>query len=95
MTTATMKVRVLRTNGTEETHHVPRGSIEAIRQLLGCETIDTVNLRDGHVMAIDDVGLVDGKPRNEAATSLYHSVTRPGDHFIAGDAAIVLDADFA
>ncbi len=91
-----MNVEVIRTNGTREQHVVPSASLRHIYALIGCDTVDTVNLRDGRVMLVDDVGRVDGKPINQEATKLYHGVCRPGTTgLIAGDVAICLDEDFA
>ena len=90
-------VTILRTNDTRETHRVSRHILlDWCRRMIGADTLDTVNLRDGRVMIVDDVGLVDGKPINAAATALYHSVCRPGTtNPIAGDVAIAWDRDFA
>jgi hypothetical protein len=107
-----IKVEVIRTNGDEEKHEVPRSGVwPAIKKLLGCQIVDRVNLRDGRVMIVDDEGWEtetierDGgievrptkprRPLNDKATAIYRSVTRPNDHQIAGDVAIVVDADFA
>lgn len=92
-----MNVEVIRTNGTRERHVVERRTaLKQIYVLIGCDTIDTVNLRDGRVMLVDDVGMIDGKPVNPEATKLYHGVCRPGTtNPICGDVAIVRDADFA
>ena len=89
-------VKVLRVGGAEELLELPRhGLLTAIRSLLGCEMVDTVNLRDGTIMIVDDEGHLAGKPRNEAATARYQAVTRPGSNWIAGDVAIAIDEDFA
>lgn len=107
-----MNVHVIRTNGAEEHHEVRKAfAIREICALIGCETADTVNLRDGRVMLVDDDGwecdvvrrengveLVPvhaRKPINAKATELYRSVTIPNDHQIVGDVAIVRDEDFA
>jgi hypothetical protein len=106
-----MKVTIIRATGAEETHEVPRGSIGAVRALLGCEFLDTVNLGDGRVMLVDDEGwnteviqtaerievrpTTPRKPINDRATAIYRSVTLPNHHRIAGDVAIVRDEDFA
>jgi hypothetical protein len=53
----TMKVKVIRTDGREEDHTVSRATpLQEIYRLIGCDTIDTVNLRDGNVMLVDDDG---------------------------------------
>lgn len=91
-----MKVRVIRVNGAEEQHDVPKGGLRSIGKLIGVDTFDTVNLRDGNVMLVDDTGMIDGKPVNPEATKLYHGVCRAGTtHPICGDVAIACDADFA
>jgi vacuolar-type H+-ATPase subunit B/Vma2 len=101
MKTETMKklavVTILRTNGQDEEHHVGRSILlNWCQRMIGADTIDTVNLRDGRIMLVDDVGLIDGKPINPAATKLYHSVCKPGTtNPIAGDVAIAWDKDFA
>jgi hypothetical protein len=91
------KVSILRAAGTAEDHEVSRHILlDWCRRMIGADTLDTVNLRDGRVMLVDDVGLVDGKPLNAAATALYHGVCRPGTtNPIAGDVAIAWDEDFA
>lgn len=62
---------------------------------LGADCLDTVNLRDGTVLIVDDQGYQKGAPANEAATLAYWSVCKPGTtHVIRGDAVIVPDADF-
>jgi hypothetical protein len=92
----TAKVVILRADGREEEHHVGKHILLGfIQRMIGADMLDTVNLRDGRVMLVDDTGLVDGKPRNEAATKLYLAVCRPGtDAYIAGDVAVAVDADF-
>lgn len=86
-----MNVHIIRTDGSEERVQMPFRSIQAVIQANG---LDTVNLRDGRVMCVDDTGLIDGKPINQKATKLYHSVCHAGvTHPIAGDVAIVVDAE--
>ena len=54
-----MEVLVIWTNGTEETVEVGTsraGVIDAVCSLIGAKTLDTVNLRDGRVMLLDDAG---------------------------------------
>ena len=52
-----MTVTVIRTDGREETHDVPRtDALTHIYQLIGCDTVDCVDLRDGRVMLVDDNG---------------------------------------
>ena len=86
-------VQILRVDGRRESHELPRrGLLQAIYGLIGCEVGDVVNLRDGRVMLVDDTGLVDGKPINRGATSLYHAIYDTPNP-IAGDVAIVLDEE--
>jgi hypothetical protein len=55
-----------------------------------------VNLRDGRIMIVDDLGHPKELPVNVEATVLYHSVCRPGTtHEIRGDVAVTLDENFA
>lgn len=92
-----IKVEILRTNGAREHHEVGRHIVfDWIKRMISApQMLDTVNLRDGRVMLVDDVGLVDGKPINAEATKLYHGICRPGTtHPICGDVAIALDEDF-
>ena len=87
-----MNVTIIRIDGTETEYAVSR--FRDIAPLIGGETLDTVNLRDGRVMLVDDDGwesyplrtaqgisLIPVKPRkpvNPTATALYHAVRRPG-----------------
>ena len=92
-----MNIEIIRVSGVVENHEVPNSSaIRAICKLIGADCLDTVNLRNGKVMMVDDTGLVDGKPRNHSATKLYHGVCKPGTTSpICGDVAVVVDSDFA
>lgn len=57
------RVEILRVSGTNETHEVGKHIlIDWIQRMIGADTLDSVNLRDGRVMLVDDTGLVDGKP---------------------------------
>ncbi len=50
-------VEIIRTSGVHAHHTVPSGDvIPRVRRLIGAETLDTVNLRDGRVMMVDDHG---------------------------------------
>lgn len=52
-----MKVEVIRTDGTHETHTVTqKTALQEIYLLIGCRTIDTVTLPNGMVMLVDDDG---------------------------------------
>lgn len=87
--------KIIRVNGAEEQIE-GRLRITQIEQLINAQCLDTVNLRDGRVMLVDDNGIAKGLPVNPEATKLYHSVCRPGvTHQICGDVAVVFDSDFA
>lgn len=97
-------MEILRVGGATEEHHVGKHIlIDWITRIIGAPgALDTVNLRDGRVMLVDDTGLVDGRPRNAAATALYAAVCYertgrelPPEAFIAGDVAVAVDEDFA
>ena len=90
-------VEILRADGTREEHEVGRHILMPwILRMIGADAIDTVSLRDGRVMLVDDTCLIDGRAQNAAATQLYWSVCRPGTtHPICGDVAITLDRNFA
>lgn len=91
-----MRVLVIRTDGREEVHEIARAlAVVTINRLIGADTFDAVDLRDGRVMLVDDTGLIAGRPINPKATALYH-MCRPGTtNPIAGDVAIAIDKDFA
>lgn len=87
--------KVIRTSGAEEVI-AGRPRIANIEAMIGAACLDTVNLRDGRVMLVDDNGIAKDLPINPAATVLYHGVCRPGTtHQIRGDVVIVHDEDFA
>lgn len=92
-----MKIEIIRVSGQrEEQYHPKWAALMEICKTIGAEGLDTVNLRDGRVMIVDDTGMIDGKPINPEATKLYHAVCVPGNPFsIHGDVAIALDQDFA
>lgn len=89
-----MRNKIIRVDGTEE-EIVGRLDIKDIEKRINANVLDTVNLRDGRVMIVDDLGHPGGKPVNPAATKLYHAVCRPGTtHTIVGDVAVVWDNDW-
>lgn len=92
-----MKVQILRVGGEMETLDMKKDRVfHELRKLIAADGFDTVDLRDGRVMIVDDTGMVDGKPVNKEATELYWSVCRSGTtHPICGDVAIARDEDFA
>lgn len=92
---------VIRTDGTEEPME-GKPTIGKIHHALSVTCLDSVTLRrhdggqDAIVMMIDDTGMLDDKPVNSKATSLYHARCKPGTVYaIHGDVAIVNDEDFA
>jgi len=91
------KVEIVRVSGSREQHEVGRHILlDWIRRMIAApQGLDFVNLHDGRVMAVDDTGMVDGRPVNPEATKLYHSVCRPGTTApICGDVAVTLDEEF-
>jgi uncharacterized protein YacL len=86
---------ILRVDGSVETiEH--RGASEddamnLVKTLIDArQGVDFVNLRDGTLLVVDDVGHIVGKPVNEQATRRYLAVCVPGTTYvIRGDAAIV------
>ncbi len=86
--------RVIRADGKTEVLEQPV-SIPEIRKLIGADTLDTVNMRDGWIMFVDDGGHDKALPPNREATALYRSICKPGtEHWIAGDVVLALDAEF-
>lgn len=86
---------VIRANG--ECATIPqKPTIGGIQREIGAQALDTVNLGDDHVMAVDDTGMLDKKPVNPIATTLYRAICRPGTPYrIHGDVVICRDSDFA
>lgn len=89
-----MRNKIIRVDGTEvEILH--KISFENIAKLIGADMLDTVDLRDGRVMVVNDLGYELGLLINPKATKLYHAVCKPGTtHQIVGDVAVVYDDDF-
>lgn len=70
-------------------------TLARIEQLIAAQALDTVNLRQGWTMYVDDAGTSKALPPNVAATALYHTVCRPGTTWeILGDVAVVRDASW-
>jgi hypothetical protein len=90
-----MMVEIWRVDGKVELREIPKyGALDTIQDLIGADTLDTVKVSatDDRVMLVDDTGLIDGRPLNQAATDLYQALGHLG--FNAGDVALVHDADF-
>jgi len=69
MITTPISFTIIRTDGREEAYTSPRASVfKDISALLDARTLDTVNLRNGQVMFVDDDGyeveLVEHPPRD-------------------------------
>lgn len=92
-----MMFYLVKTDGTIEQRETTQAiALDVIKRAIGADTIDTVNLRDGRVMIVDDngyetraehtergVSLVPVQPLklfNPSATRLYWSVCKPGTH---------------
>ena len=90
-------VEIIRVDGTHETAAVDRSNwLKQIEGLIGTNCLDSVDLRDGRVMFVDDVGYSKGLLDDLEATALYHKVCKPGTtHRIKGDVVIGRDADFS
>lgn len=90
-----MIVTILRTSGAvEEIDVQSKELLRQVERLIAADCLDTVNLRDGRVMLVDDNGYeskaVDTeygcelvpvkarKPVNVEATKLYHAICVPG-----------------
>jgi len=89
-------VEIIRADGTHETAAVDRVNwLKQIEQLISANCLDSVDLRDGSIMFVDDLGCSKGLPDNTQATALYHKVCKPGTtHRIKGDVVISRDEDF-
>lgn len=88
------KVTLIKTSSEESVHEMEKLSIKKFSEISGIDTFDSVNLRDGRVMMVDDTGAIDGLPVNPKGTEFYHSICRPGAPNIHGDVIICNDADW-
>ena len=83
-----MKPELIRADGTRQSIDNTQ-DIGAIEKLIGAKSLDHVNLRNGFLMWVDDLGHQNGLPVNAEATRLYHSICRPGTtHQIVGDVVL-------
>lgn len=86
--------KIIYPSGTERELSIPL-TIHEIHALIGADICDTVNLRNGDVMLVDDLGHKKNLMINEKATAIYHKLCIPGTtHKILGTVVIVPDADF-
>ncbi len=92
-------VKVWRVNGVTEEHTYPTGRklIPEIEKEIGASCLDSVNLRDGRMMMVDDNGIAKGLPVNPLATALYQTIyplAKKAGATIHGDVEIAWDKDF-
>jgi hypothetical protein len=94
---AEVAVEIIRVDGTHETAAVDQSNwLKQIEGLIGTNCLDSVDLRDGRVMFVDDLGYSRRLPQNTEATGLYHKICKPGTtHQIKGDVVIGRDEDFS
>lgn len=90
-----MKGLLIKTDGTESEVKFGWKVFDEIQDLIRTNVLDSVNLRDGRVMWLDDTGQNKRLDINEKATKLYHDVCKPGTTYeIVGDVVILNDSDF-
>ncbi len=90
-------VEIIRADGVHKTASIDGNNwLHETEQLIGADILDTVDLRDGRLMFVDDLGHSKDLPSNPEATALYHKICKPGTtHQIKGDVVIGNDKDFA
>jgi hypothetical protein len=96
-----MKVTVIRASSNEEEDvdlDIKDDSfiLPEVYKLINCDCIDIVRLpQRKQIMLVDDNGYAKALEINFKATSLYHSVCRPGTiNPIVGDVVLVREEDF-
>lgn len=96
-----MVVEVLHSFGSVEEVEIQSGEAltEISKRFMGGALLDTVDLRDGRVMLVDDMGVSKRLPVNEPASKYYRSICKPeavaaGLCNIYGTAVVVWDDDF-
>lgn len=91
-----MTVEILRVGETTPAAHKvrPHMSFRFINQALGSSVTDSINLRDGRLMLVDDMGLRKELPENPAALAIVREVYPTYPYPVVGDVAIVWDEDF-
>jgi hypothetical protein len=71
-------VEIIRVDGTHETATVDRRNwVKQVEHLIGADCLDSVDLRDGRVMFVDDLAYFKGLPDNSEATGVYHKICKP------------------
>ena len=77
VTAALAEVVILRVSGARETHTVGRHILmDWIQRMIDATTLDTVNLRDGRVMLIDDNGYETETIEHPSAAGVLHLEVR-------------------
>lgn len=76
-----MTITIVRVDGREEQHDTTEATVwKLIQQLIGASSLDSVNLRDGRMMFVDDSGydveLVEHEPRDGYAFVVERKATR-------------------
>jgi hypothetical protein len=85
--------KLIRIDGTE-TILREKPSIDEVKHLIGCDTLDyvTLNRRADTLMFVDDNGIAAGKRVNPDATRRYLRICKSGTtHQIHGDVVIIND----
>lgn len=62
--------------------------LEELRELLTCDLVGPVFLKDGKIMLVDEEGKLTKSDINPKATQLMHSSRRINWDFIVGDALV-------
>ena len=79
------------TDGTERYVH-PAGAdgltLDELYKLLGCSTVETIALRDGRTMILDEDGKATDKPVNVRATRLAYRAGIASDDYVVGDVLV-------
>jgi hypothetical protein len=92
------KATLIRANGEKQDFNRSLTMTE-IRKLINAEVLDSVNLKEGHVLVIDDNGIQAGKPPNAGATFIYQRLKKSTNKIygdvVIGDVVIVWDNDYA
>lgn len=91
-----MKAKIIHVDGSEEDVEFDQSEChQRIEKELDCNALDTVNLRNGYTMYVDDIGLQKEKPVNKKATALYHGICVPGTtQPIVGDVMVIAESEW-
>lgn len=82
---------LIRTNGIEQ--RVTYAGLDGFKfhelyQILACETVETLTLRDGRTMVLDENGKATNKPVNATATRLAREAGIAPEDFVVGDVLV-------